>query len=72
MLGAFFMATDYVTTPISTRGKVVFGIGCGLITVIIRIWGGYPEGVAFSILIMNALVPLINRATQPKRFGAQA
>lgn len=70
MLGAFFMATDYVTTPISLKGKAVFGIGCGLITVIIRIWGGYPEGVAFSILIMNALVPLINRATQPRRFGA--
>jgi Na+-translocating ferredoxin:NAD+ oxidoreductase subunit D len=72
MLGAFFMATDYVTTPISPKGKAVFGIGCGLITVIIRIWGGYPEGVAFSILIMNALVPLINRSTQPRRFGEVA
>lgn len=71
MLGAFFMATDYVTSPITNNGKVVFGIGCGIITVIIRIWGGYPEGVAFSILIMNALVPLINRATRPRKFGAE-
>jgi electron transport complex protein RnfD len=72
MLGAFFMATDYVTSPISSPGKIVFGIGCGLMTVIIRIWGGYPEGVAFAILIMNALVPLINRATRPRRFGEAA
>jgi Na+-translocating ferredoxin:NAD+ oxidoreductase subunit D len=70
MLGAFFMATDYVTSPITNTGRAVFGIGCGIITVIIRIWGGYPEGVAFSILIMNALVPLINRATRPRKFGA--
>lgn len=70
MLGAFFMATDYVTSPITNTGRAVFGVGCGIITVIIRIWGGYPEGVAFSILIMNALVPLINRATRPRKFGA--
>jgi len=70
MLGAFFMATDMVTTPITNKGKVIFAIGCGLITVIIRIWGGYPEGVSFAILIMNAFVPLINRFTKPQKFGA--
>ncbi len=70
MLGAFFMATDMVTTPITNMGKLVFGIGCGAVTVIIRIWGGYPEGVSFAILIMNALVPLINRATRPVKYGA--
>ena len=58
MLGAFFMATDYVTTPLLPAGKVVFGIGCGLITMIIRLWGQYPEGVSFSILIMNCLTPV--------------
>lgn len=70
MLGAFFMATDMVTTPITNKGKIVFAIGCGVITVIIRLWGGYPEGVSFAILIMNALVPLINKATKPGKFGA--
>lgn len=70
MLGACFMATDMVTSPTSPWGMVVFGIGCGLITVIIRLFGAYPEGVSFAILIMNALVPLIDKAFKPKRFGA--
>jgi electron transport complex protein RnfD len=70
MLGAFFMATDMVTSPITNKGKIVFAVGCGMITVVIRLWGGYPEGVSFAILIMNALVPLINKATRPGKFGA--
>ena len=69
MLGAFFMATDYVTTPLLPMGKVVFGIGCGLITMVIRIWGQYPEGVSFSILIMNCLTPLINNFFQKRMYG---
>ena len=69
MLGAFFMATDMVTSPMTTGGKIIFGIGIGAITVIIRLWGQYPEGVSFAILIMNALVPLINKGFKPKRFG---
>jgi electron transport complex protein RnfD len=69
MLGAFFMATDMVTSPITNKGKIIFAIGCGVITVVIRLWGGYPEGVSFAILIMNALVPLINKATRPGKFG---
>lgn len=70
MLGAFFMATDMVTSPITNKGKIIFAVGCGVITVVIRIWGGYPEGVSFAILIMNALVPLINKVTKPGKFGA--
>ncbi|HQE04668.1 MAG TPA: RnfABCDGE type electron transport complex subunit D, partial [Tepidanaerobacteraceae bacterium] len=69
MLGAFFMATDMVTTPLSRLGKVIFGIGAGFFTVIIRFYGGYPEGVSFSILLMNAFTPLINRFTVPKIYG---
>ncbi|MCM8781535.1 MAG: RnfABCDGE type electron transport complex subunit D [Candidatus Omnitrophica bacterium] len=69
ILGAFFMATDYVTSPLSARGKVIFGIGCGLLTFIIRKFSGYPEGVSYSILIMNATVPIIDRYTFPKWFG---
>lgn len=69
MLGAFFMATDYVTTPLLPMGKVIFGIGCGLITMIIRIWGQYPEGVSFSILIMNCLTPLINGFCEKRMYG---
>lgn len=69
IIGACFMATDYVTSPITAKGKIVFGIGCGLLTMCIRSGGGYPEGVSFAILIMNALTPLINRHTQPKPFG---
>jgi len=61
VLGAFFMATDMVTSPLSLRGQIIFGIGCGVLTAIIRLWGGYPEGVSFAILIMNALVPLLDR-----------
>ncbi|MFN4227320.1 MAG: RnfABCDGE type electron transport complex subunit D [Candidatus Ratteibacteria bacterium] len=71
ILGAFFMATDYVTSPITKRGKIIFGIGCGLITFLIRKVGGYPEGVCYSILFMNMLVPLINRYTLPKKFGSK-
>ena len=68
-LGAFFMATDMVTSPISAKGMILFGIGCGFITFVIRIWGGYPEGVSYSILLMNAVVPLIDRFFRPKIFG---
>ena len=71
MLGAIFMATDYVTSPVTHKGMIIFAVGCGLITVIIRQWGGYPEGVSFAILIMNGFVPLINRYLKPKRYGAQ-
>ncbi len=69
LLGAIFMATDYVTSPMSKRGQIVFGVGIGLLTVIIRIWGAFPEGVSFAILIMNAFVPIINMYMKPKRFG---
>jgi len=69
ILGAFYMATDMVSSPVSTRAQIIFGIGCGLITILIRIWGSYPEGVAFAILIMNAFTPLLNRWIKPKRFG---
>ena len=69
ILGACFMATDMVTSPTSKWGMIVFGAGCGLLTMIIRLWGAYPEGVSFSILIMNALVPLIDKAFKPKRFA---
>ena len=69
MLGAFFMATDYVTTPYTPKGQLVFGIGCGVLTAVIRLWGGYPEGVSYSILLMNVAAPLIDRFTAPKRFG---
>ena len=69
LLGAFFMATDMVTTPMTTKGCVLFGLGCGVITSLIRLWGAYPEGVSFSILFMNALTPLIDRATINKPFG---
>ncbi len=71
MLGAIYMATDYATSPMAPRGMILFGVGCGLLTIIIRLFGAYPEGVAFSILIMNAFVPLINRAFKPKRFGEE-
>ena len=69
MLGAFFMATDYVTSPISAKGQVIFAVGCGLLTSFIRVYGGYPEGVSYSILIMNLAVPLIDRYTRPRIFG---
>jgi electron transport complex protein RnfD len=69
LIGAIFMATDYVTSPMSPKGMVIFGMGIGVITVLIRIYGAYPEGVSFAILIMNATVPLINKYCKPKRFG---
>lgn len=69
LIGAFFMATDMVTSPMTARGALYFGCGCGLITSVIRIWGGYPEGVSFSILFMNALTPLIDRYTIGNPFG---
>jgi electron transport complex protein RnfD len=69
VLGAFFMATDYVTSPLSVKGKVVFGIGCGLLTFLIRKYAGYPEGVSYAILIMNAATPIIDRLTYPRWFG---
>jgi len=68
-LGAFFMATDYATSPINTDGKYIFGVGCGILTALIRIFGSLPEGVSFAILIMNLLVPLIEKITTPKPFG---
>lgn len=69
MLGACFMATDMVTSPMSKVGQLIFGFGCGLLTIIIRNWGSYPEGVSFAILIMNAVTPLLNRWCKPKRFA---
>jgi electron transport complex protein RnfD len=69
IIGAFFMATDYVTSPVSPKGMLFFGAGCGLLTIIIRYWGGYPEGVSFAILLMNMCVPLIDTYTQPRVFG---
>jgi electron transport complex protein RnfD len=69
MLGAFFMATDMATSPMTMKGKVIFSIGVGALTIIIRLWGSYPEGMSFAILIMNAFVPLINKACKPQRFG---
>lgn len=68
-LGAIFMATDYTTSPITARGQMIFAVGCGVLTALIRTWGGYPEGVSYSILIMNLTVPLIDRATKPRIFG---
>ena len=69
MLGVFYMATDMVSSPMSGKGQLIFGIGCGVLTVLIRVFGAYPEGVSFAILIMNAFVPLIDRGFKPKRFG---
>ncbi|MDE7355773.1 MAG: RnfABCDGE type electron transport complex subunit D [Rikenellaceae bacterium] len=69
LLGAIFMATDYVTSPMTKGGMLFYGIGIGVITILIRTWGAYPEGVSFAILIMNATVPLINKYSHPKRFG---
>ncbi|MDD6483820.1 MAG: RnfABCDGE type electron transport complex subunit D [Clostridiales bacterium] len=69
MLGAFFMATDYTTTPTTSAGMIIFGIGCGALTFLIRRFGGYPEGVSFSIILMNIAAPLIEKATIPKSFG---
>jgi electron transport complex protein RnfD len=71
LLGAFFMATDYVTSPMTRKGRIYFGIGCGVLTVVIRLIGGYPEGVSYSILLMNLAVPLLDKWTLPKPFGGR-
>lgn len=69
LLGAFFMATDYTTTPVTIKGQYVFAIGAGILTAVIRVFGGYPEGVSYSILLMNLIVPIIETYTRPKTFG---
>lgn len=69
MLGAIFMATDYVTSPMNPNGMLIYGVGIGIITVVIRVFGSYPEGISFAILIMNGFTPLINSMVKPKRFG---
>lgn len=69
MLGAFFMATDYTTSPITEKGKIIFGLGCALITMVIRVFGSYPEGVSYAILLMNIITPHINRMVRNKAFG---
>ena len=69
LIGAIFMATDYVTTPVTRRGKAIFALGCGLLTVVIRFWGSYPEGVSFAILIMNILTPYIEKWVTPRPIG---
>ncbi len=71
ILGAFFMATDYVATPLTARGQLIFGVGCGLITAVIRLWGGYPEGVSYAILMMNAATPFIDRYTKNRIYGTR-
>lgn len=71
MLGAIFMATDYSTSPMTVKGGVIFAVGIGVITMCIRLWGAYPEGMSFAILLMNACVPLINKYVKPKRFGVK-
>lgn len=71
VLGAVFMATDYSTSPMTVRGSVIFAVGIGLITMCIRLWGSYPEGMSFAVLIMNSSVPLINKYVKPKRFGVK-
>jgi Na+-translocating ferredoxin:NAD+ oxidoreductase subunit D len=71
ILGAFFMATDYVTSPLTRKGQLIFGIGCGALAAVIRLWGGYPEGVCYAILMMNAATPLIDRFTRNRIYGTQ-
>ena len=71
MLGAIFMATDYVTSPMTHKGQIIYGISIGVLTIVIRNWGAYPEGMSFAILIMNAFTPLINTYVKPERFGAK-
>jgi electron transport complex protein RnfD len=71
ILGAFFMATDYVTSPMHPLGKLIFGVGCGVLTMVIRLWAGYPEGVSFAVLLMNATVPILDMYTRPKKFGTR-
>jgi electron transport complex protein RnfD len=72
ILGAIFMATDYVTSPMTNKGLVVYAIGIGVITFVIRHWGSYPEGISFAILIMNGVTPLINRGFKPRIFGERS
>ncbi len=71
ILGAFFMATDYVTSPLTYKGQIIFAFGCGLLTIVIRQWGGYPEGVSYAILMMNAAVPIIDRYTKNRIYGTR-
>ena len=71
LLGAIFMATDYSTSPMTHKGMIIYGVGIGLITMVIRLWGAYPEGMSFAIFIMNAATPLINKYCRPKRFGTK-
>lgn len=71
ILGAFFMATDMVTSPVTNNGMIIFGIGCGILTSVIRLWGGYPEGVLYSIVLMNCVTPLIDNFTKPRVFGTK-
>jgi len=69
LIGALFMATDMVTSPVSNKGAIIFAVGCGVLTALIRLMGGYPEGVSYSIILMNTAVPLIDRHTRPRTFG---
>ena len=71
MLGAIYMATDYVTSPMTGKGMIIYGVGIGIVTVLIRIFGSYPEGVQFAILIFNGFTPLINKYVKPNRFGKE-
>ena len=71
LLGAIFMATDYVTSPMTHRGMLIYGCGIGVLTILIRTWGAYPEGMSFAILIMNSVVPLLNKYVKPRRFGVK-
>lgn len=71
MLGAFFMATDYTTSPVTMKGRIIMAVGCGVLTSVIRLYGGYPEGVSYSILIMNLVVPLIDKSVKPRTFGGE-
>ena len=71
IIGAFFMATDYATSPMTIKGRLIMGIGCGILTSLIRLYASYPEGVSFAIILMNVVVPLIDRYTVPKSFGGE-
>lgn len=71
ILGAFFMTTDYVTSPLTRKGQIIFALGCGLITAVIRLWGGYPEGASYAILMMNAATPIIDRYTKNRVYGTK-
>jgi electron transport complex protein RnfD len=72
VLAAFFMATDMVTSPVTPKGQLIFGLGCGLVTMLVRLYGNYPEGVTFAILLMNALTPLLDNLTLPRKYGEVA